>query len=189
MKKILIQSISVFLGFTFWGSGMAKLFFEHKFFGWMGPVGLIEELSKYGLGFYGAFIAYAQVLIGYLLVTTRYKLLGSIMMVPLLINILMVTISLHWRGTPSVISFFLLLNVILLWQYRDFFRPVLDEGKSTSEIKIRTPKTWAGHLVWLAGLGLQFLSIAVSYSNWPLSLGVSLSGLVISAMSFLVDKR
>jgi hypothetical protein len=189
LKTLIIQGISVFLGFTFWGSGMAKLFFEHKFFGWMGPVWLIDELSNYGLGFYGAFIAYSQVIIGYLLVTTRYKLLGSIMMLPLLANILMVTISLQWRGTPYVIGFFLMLNAILLWQYRDFFRPLIDEGKSSAEINRRTPKTWPGHLVWLTGLGLQILAIGVSYYHWPLSLGISLTGLVISVMSFVVDKN
>jgi hypothetical protein len=189
MKKFLIGGISVFLGFTFWGSGMAKLFFEHKFFGWMGPIWLIDELSKYGLGIYGAFIAYSQVIIGYLLVTTRYKLLGSIMMLPLLANILMVTISLNWQGTPFVNSFFLLLNAILLWQYRDFFRPLIDEGKSNADLNLRTSRTWLGHLVWLAGLGLQILSISVSYFNWPLSLVISLVGLVISMMSFLVDRR
>ncbi len=189
MKKFLIAGISVFLGFTFWGSGMAKLFFEHKFFGWMGPIWLIDELSKYGMGIYGAFIAYSQVIIGYLLVTTRYKLLGSIMMLPLLANILMVTISLNWQGTPFVNSFFLLLNAILLWQYRDFFRPLIDEGKSNADLNLRTPRTWLGHLVWMAGLGLQILSISVSYFNWPLSLVISLVGLVISMMSFLVDRR
>jgi hypothetical protein len=189
LKNLIIQGISVFLGFTFWGSGMAKLFFEHKFFGWMGPVWLIDELTKYDLGFYGTFIAYSQVVIGYLLVTTRYKLLGSIMMLPLLANILMVTISLNWRGTPYVICFFLILNAILLWRYRDFFRPLIDEGKSNADINRRTPKTLAGHLVWMTGLGLQIVSITVSYYHWPFSLVISLTGLVISIMSFVVDKN
>jgi hypothetical protein len=189
MKKFLIGGISVFLGFTFWGSGMAKLFFEHKFFGWMGPVWLIDELSKYELGFYAAFIAYSQVIIGYFLVTTRYKLLGSIMMLPLLANILMVAISLHWQGTPLVIFIFLILDGILLWQYRDFFRPLIDEGKGDTDLNLRKPRTWAGHLVWMAGLALQILSISISYFNWPLSLGISLAGLIISLMSFSADNK
>lgn len=155
----------------------------------MGPVWLIEELVKYDLGLYGAFIAYSQVMIGYLLVTTRYKLLGSIMMLPLLANILMVTISLHWQGTPFVIGFFLILNFILLWQYRDFFRPLIDEGKSSADLKSRTTRTWIGHAVWLAGLGLQVVAITVSFLNWPISLGISLIGLIISILSGLVDKK
>jgi hypothetical protein len=101
----------------------------------------------------------------------------------------MVTISLQWQGTPYVICFFLLLNMILLWRYRDFFRPLIDEGKSSEDIKSRTPKTLTGHLVWMTGLGLQIVSITVSYYNWPFSLVISLTGLVISVMSFVVDKN
>ncbi|MEP0710616.1 hypothetical protein [Algoriphagus sp.] len=183
----ILLSISIFLGFTFWGAGMAKLFHEHQFFGWIGPVWLIEELEPYGLGFYGKFIALSQICIGYMLVTTRYKLLGSIMMIPMIANILMVTISLDWRGTPYVLAFLLLLNLILLWQYRDFFRPLIDEGKSRFDIKTRRIRTASGHLVWLAGLGLQLFAIQVSYWNWIVACGVVLTGLVLSALSFRAD--
>lgn len=119
LPQLVVQLIAIFLGFTFWGAGMAKLFHNHQFFGWIGPVWLIEELEPYNLGFYGRFIAFSQIIIGYMLVTTRYKLLGSIMMIPMIGNILMVTISLDWRGTPYVLAFLLLLDLILLWQYRD----------------------------------------------------------------------
>lgn len=188
LSQLSLTGISVFLGFTFWGAGMAKLFHEHQFFGWIGPVWLIEELEPYGLGFYGRFIAFSQVCIGYLLVTTRYKLLGSIMMIPLIGNILMVTISLDWRGTPFVLAFLLLLNLILLWQYRDFFRPMIDEGKASFDIKKRAVRTRNGHLVWLAGLCLQFVAIQVSYWNWLAACSVVLLGLLISGLSFKVDR-
>lgn len=192
MKKIpyyLIQGISIFLGFTFWGAGMAKLYFEHQFFGWIGPVWLIDELAKYGLGFYGVFIAYCQLIIGYLLVTTRYKLLGSIMMIPLIGNILMVTISLNWRGTPWVLAFLLFLDLILLLQYRDFFRPLIDEGKSNYDIKHRELRTRNGHLVWLASLALQIISIQISYYNWVLACSVVIIGLILSFLSFKLDRN
>lgn len=191
MKKLtpfVIQGISIFLGFTFWGAGMAKLFYEHQFFGWIGPVWLIEELTPYGLGLYGEFIAYSQIFIGYLLVTTRYKLLGSIMMIPLIGNILMVTISLNWRGTPIVLGFLMLLNLFLLWQYRDYFRPLIDENSLRYPIKKRAERTRNGHLVWLVGLALQLVAIQVSYLNWAIACGVVLVGLVLSALSFKADK-
>lgn len=189
LPQLILGGIPVFLGFTFWGAGMAKLFYEHQFFGWIGPVWLIEELEPYGLGFYGKFIALSQICIGYLLVTTRYKLLGSIMMIPLIGNILIVTISLDWTGTPFVLTFLLLLDLIILWQYRDFFRPLIDEGKSQYDIKSRSIRTRNGHLVWLAGLGLQLFSIPVSYWNWVAACGIVLLGLVISGLSFRVDRN
>ena len=187
LPQLVVQLIAIFLGFTFWGAGMAKLFHNHQFFGWIGPVWLIEELEPYGLGFYGRFIAFSQIIIGYMLVTTRYKLLGSIMMIPMIGNILMVTISLDWRGTPYVLAFLLLLDLILLWNYRDFFRPLIDEGKSRYDIKTRKIRNLNGHLVWLAGLALQLFAIQVSYWNWIAACMIVLVGLILSVLSFRVD--
>lgn len=189
MKKIIILGISVFLGFTFWGAGMAKLFYEHQFFGWIGPVWLIEELEPHGLGLYGRFIALSQIIIGYMLFTTRYKLLGGIMMIPLIGNILMVTISLQWKGTPFVLGFLMLLNLILIWHYRDYFAPLINETDPKHLIKSRATRNWKGHLVWVAGFALQLIAVAVSYFHWPTSLGVVLLGLTLSFLSFKVDKE
>ncbi|NVJ84754.1 MAG: hypothetical protein HWE15_00505 [Algoriphagus sp.] len=187
-KKIVLNVIAVFLGFTFFGAGMAKLFAEHQYFGWIGPTWLIEQLEEYQLGFYGKFIAFSQILIGYMLFTTRYKLLGSIMLVPMILNILIITISLNWKGTPFVLGFLLLLNLLILWHYRDFFHPLLSEGKTSSELKSRTKKTLKGHLVWGVGFALQLVSIGVSYSNLSLALGISFAGLILSFLSFKIDK-
>jgi len=188
LTQLMLMGSFIFLGFTFWGAGMAKLFHEHEFFGWIGPTWLIEELESYGLEFYGKFIALSQICIGYMLVTTRYKLLGSIMMIPMIGNILMVTISLEWRGTPFVLAFLLLLDLILLWQFRDFFRPIIDEGKSQFDIKTRSIRIRNGHLVWLAGLALQFFAIQASYWNWITACLIVLLGLVLSVLSFRVDR-
>jgi hypothetical protein len=187
-KSFMIQGIAVFLGFTFWGAGMAKLFSEHQFIGWMGPTWLVEEMAKYDLAFYATFIAYSQIFIGFLLLTTRYKLLGSIMMIPMIVNILMVTISLQWQGTPFVLAFLLLLDLILLWSYRDFFRPLIDESFKTSEFKIRNPRSLNGHLVWLAGLGLQILAVPVSFWNWYAACAIVFAGLILAFLSFKADQ-
>lgn len=120
-KSFMIHGIAVFLGFTFWGAGMAKLFSEHQFIGWIGPTWLVEEMAKYDLALYATFIAYSQIFIGFSLLTTRYKLIGNIMMIPMIVNILIVTISLKWQGPPYVLGFLLLLVLILLSQSRDFF--------------------------------------------------------------------
>src|SRR5690554_2847017 len=108
--RIFYNAIAVFLGFTFWGAGMVKLFAGHEFIGWIGPPELINALAKHDLELYGYFIAYAQVIIGFMLITTRFTLLGAIMMVPMIMNILMVTISQNWVGTPYVLSVLLLMN-------------------------------------------------------------------------------
>ncbi len=187
-KSFMIQGIAVFLGFTFWGAGMAKLFSEHQFIGWIGPTWLVEEMAKYNLGLYATFIGYSQIFIGFLLLTTRYKLLGSIMMIPMIVNILMVTISLEWQGTPYVLAFLLLLDLILLWSYRDFFLPLIEERITESEFKTRNPRSLNGHLVWLAGLGLQILAIPVSFWNWYAAGSIVFAGLILAFLSFKADR-
>lgn len=189
IKKLFIQSISIFLGFTFFGAGMAKLYFEHHYFGWIGPTWLIERLEEYQLGFYGQFIAVSQIFIGYLLISTRYKLIGSIMMIPLIGNTLMVTISMQWKGTPFVLAFLLGLNLLILWHYRDFFKPLLNESFEGNFKRIVNKKNNLGHLVWLCGLVLQYISIAISYHQIYLAMGTSFLGLLLSIFSFRVDKN
>lgn len=188
IKNFILQSISVFLGFTFFGAGMAKLYFEHHYFGWIGPTWLIEKLEEYQLGLYGQFIAISQIFIGYFLFTTRYKLLGGIMMIPLIANTLMVTVSLHWKGTPYVLAFLLGLNILLLWHYRDFFKPMLNETFHGNFKRSERTRSNLGHLIWLCGLALQFLSIALSYHSIYLAMGTSFLGLLLSLFSFRIDK-
>jgi hypothetical protein len=187
MGKILAQLISIFLGFTFWGAGMVKLYAGHRFIGWIGPPWLVERMEDYELGFFAEFIAVCQITIGFMLLTTRFKLLGSIMLFPMILNILMVTISQNWTGTPYVLAVLLLMNFYLLCQYRDFFRPLLDEGKNAQLIKIRKEKSWKGHLTWLAGWGLQLLSVQVSFQNLTLAFVTSGIGVFMALLGFKVD--
>lgn len=110
-----------FLGLIMFSGGMSKLM---PFPGVMGPVWLEEALEPHGLGLYARFIAYSEAIIGASLFFRKTSVLGAIMMVPLLINILMVTISLQWRGTPWVVSFFLVNNLYLLVHYFDRWKSV-----------------------------------------------------------------
>lgn len=187
MQKIFPQLISIFLGFTFWGAGMAKLYAGHQFIGWIGPPWLVERLAEYDLGLFAEFIAICQISIGFMLLTTRFKLIGSIMMIPMIVNILMVTISQNWAGTPYVLAVLLMMNLYLLWQFRDFLRPLIDEGRNADLIKVRKQKSWQGHLTWLAGLGLQLLSVPISFQNVSLAFATAGIGLIIAILSFKVD--
>ena len=102
--------LAFFLGLIFMMAGIEKLTGLPDI---IGPDYLIEELGKYNLRFFGQFIAYSQLVIGFLLINNRFRLLGSIMLFPMLLNILVVTISLEWRGTPFVVAFLLLIIGLL----------------------------------------------------------------------------
>ncbi|MBC6368852.1 hypothetical protein [Algoriphagus sp. AK58] len=189
MKSFFTQSVSAFLGFTLWGAGMVKLYAGHRFIGWIGPPWLVEQLEKYDLGLYAEFIAVSQIVIGFMLLTTRFKLLGGIMLVPMLLNILMVTISQNWTGTPYVITVLLGMNAFLLWQFRDFFSPLVNETFPKESWRTVAKRTLTGHLVWVVGLCLNLLSITISYSNLYLAFGFSGLGVTLGILAFLVDRK
>ena len=124
MKRFVIIAIRVFLGLIFFSSGLAKL--THGLTpGLIGPVWLEERLAPYGLGLWVKFVACSQVLIGALLLSQRFATLGAVMLVPMLANILVITISLQWRGTPYVNGVLLAMNLFLLWADRKRLEPLV----------------------------------------------------------------
>ena len=179
MLKRLIAShevfICLFLGITFFGSGMAKLYTDHAYFGWIGPVWLEERLAPHGLGLYARFVAFSQIVIGYLIFTYRFRVLGAVMAIPLIANILMVTVSLQWRGTPQVIAVLLLMDLYLIYRHRHVLSSII--GVAGREVVALSTKY---SLIWLTGLLLNLTSIFLSVYSIPLAWGLSLAGLAVS---------
>ena len=167
----------VFLGLIFFTSGMAKLYAQHAFPGIIGPVILEEELAKHNLGLFARFIAFGQIIIGFLLLTLRYSTLGAIMLVPMVSGILMVTISQNWKGTPYVVGMFLVMNAAVLWADRRVLLPLV--GWRTQPMKTHS-LSLRGTLLWLLGLGLALSSIAVSFHQPAVAYSMVVVGLVIS---------
>lgn len=190
MKKYFILFLAVFLGFTFWSAGMVKLFEGHLFIGWIGPPDLVEQLQRYNLELFGKIIAISQVFIGYLMLTNRFKLLGSIMLVPMILCILMFTISQQWRGTPYILGILLAMDLAILAYYRGLLIPIFQEESPVGikdSIKKERVKSALGNLVWTTGLILQFVAIAFSGVNISTAFFISGSGLLISIFSFKLD--
>ncbi|MBX0334376.1 hypothetical protein K3G39_14125 [Pontibacter sp. HSC-14F20] len=161
-KTFTLNGISVFLGLIFFTAGMAKIFYEHRFPGLIGPVWLEEKLAEFGLGLFARFIAYSQIVVGFMLLTLRYRTLGAIALLPMLLNILLVTISQVWKGTPYVLAFFLLLNLALL---------AAEAPKLLHLLGVRTNYATTAHspirygLIWLSGLSLVLCSVPLSFQS------------------------
>jgi len=177
-KAVILNGISIFLGFIFFSSGLAKLFFEHKFPGLIGPVWLEARLAEYNLGLFARFIAYAQVIIGFLLLTLRYRVLGAIALMPMLLNILVITISLQWQGTPYVIAVFLLLNILLLLTEAPKLLPFIG-FRTNYQFPINGTPPGTTILIWLFGLALVLASISLSYLNLVLGYLVNVLGVAV----------
>lgn len=178
-SDLIANGASLFLGIVFAGGGMSKLFAEHAFPGVMGPVWLEEELAKYGLGFFAQGVAYAQAIAGFVLFTLMLRTIGALLLMPMLVSMLLVTISMDWRGTPYVIAFFIAVDLLILLVDRRRFAPLL--GRSVTEPNaIRTVDL----LIWSAGLVIFIGSAALSHFSLLLGHLAALAGCVLGFWAF-----
>jgi hypothetical protein len=77
--------------------------------------------TLYRSGIYWNFLGWMQMLAGTLLMTQRFASLGALAFLPVSLNIFVITVSLHFQGTPYVTGLILAANIFLLfWDYRKF---------------------------------------------------------------------
>ncbi len=108
------------MAFGMLGSGIRKLP-EVKFtqIPIENPIGMFFE-GMYQTGFYWNFIGYFQLALAVLLIPERFAPLASVLMMPIVFNIWLVSASLHMTGTPMITSLMLLANVFLiLWHWNN----------------------------------------------------------------------
>lgn len=100
------------LGFT--PSGLTKLLGNRfTLLGPETPVGYFFE-ALYRSGFYWNFIGACQLLAAILLLMPRTATLGALVYFPLILNIFVITVSLHFTGTPVITGLMLLASIYLL---------------------------------------------------------------------------
>lgn len=180
MKKLLhwgVVPTRLLLGAVFFTAGMAKIWPDHQFPGLIGPVWLIEQLEKHQLGTFAAFVAWSQIIIGFMLMTQRFARLGAVMLVPMLLNILLVTISQQWQGTPYIISIFLLMNMYLLLMDFEVLKWLLSDQKNTGAKYIRSNYRKDG--LFLVATGIVVVSPLLAHQNLGLGIVAVVSGLVL----------
>ncbi|MEZ4703363.1 MAG: DoxX family membrane protein [Rhodothermales bacterium] len=84
------------------------------------PIGYFFE-ALYQSGFYYRFIGLAQVTAALLLLIPRTTALGAVVYFPIILNIFIITVSLHFTGTPYITGLMLLASIFLLcWEYDRF---------------------------------------------------------------------
>ncbi len=87
------------------------------------PIGLFFE-GLYQSGFYWRFIGLAQLLAAFLLLIPRTATFGALLFFPIITNIFVITVSLHFRGTWVITGLMLLANLYLLCWDWDKLRPI-----------------------------------------------------------------
>jgi uncharacterized membrane protein YphA (DoxX/SURF4 family) len=81
------------------------------------PVGFFFE-ALYRTGFYWRFLGICQLMAALLLLIPRTATIGALMYFPLILNIFIITVSMHFKGTPVITGLMLLGSIYLLcWDY------------------------------------------------------------------------
>jgi uncharacterized membrane protein YphA (DoxX/SURF4 family) len=81
------------------------------------PVGFFFE-ALYRTGFYWRFLGICQLTVAALLLIPRTSFIGALAYFPLILNIFVITVSMHFTGTPIITGLMLLSNIYLLcWDY------------------------------------------------------------------------
>ena len=147
----------ILLGVIFLTAGLSKLL---EFPVLIGPVGLEQKAAEYGLALFARFVAVSEALVGAMLLS-RFKTLAAIMLFPMLLAILMFTISLQWQGTPIINSLLLLLNVGILfydWPKLKFIFTDQVEHLDDHSLSRKLPGVDAA---WLAGMVLFIIGMCL----------------------------
>jgi uncharacterized membrane protein YphA (DoxX/SURF4 family) len=164
----LVLGIRWFLGILFVVSGLAKLI--PHFPNTMGPTNLEFTLAPHGLALFARFIAVAETATGLLLLTRRFATLGALLLVPMLTSILVITTSLHWKGTPYLVAGFLALALGLLAYDYPKLAVLIGDRPPASPTRVRQllpAAIWAGGLSLVAiGLGTVRMPSNTSPGVW-----------------------
>lgn len=166
LKDFYVLLIRLLLGYIFFSAGLCKLADGH--FGQLiGPPFLIRDLESYGLGGFGWYLAFSQVMTGALILSQRWSVLGLVMLVPMNVSILATTLSMHWAGTPFVNVLLLIINILALFYewgiLRFFLLPETPELRTPTRTHQLFPSFWWAVSVLVAALIAVF---SIGFAPW-----------------------
>lgn len=116
--KVFTVLTRVLLALGFLPSGLTKVLGNRfTILGVDNPVGFFFE-AMYRTGFYWRFLGLCQLVAAALLLIPKTATIGALVYFPLILNIFVITVSLHFTGTPFITGLMLLANIYLLcWDY------------------------------------------------------------------------
>lgn len=98
------------------------------------PVGAYFQ-AMYDTGFYWNFIGYFQIVVGIMLLINRFKVLAPVLMMPVTVNIWLISLALNMRGTPMITSLMVLGNVFLMVWHCEHYLPILQKPSKLNRAK------------------------------------------------------
>lgn len=121
------------MGLGFIGSGIRKLpGVKFTALPIKNPVGYFFD-AMYQTGFYWNTIGLIQILLGVLIFFNRSVVAAVLIMVPITLNIFLVSIALQMQGTPLITISMLLANIFLLFWHYENYLPIVRRPEYQTE--------------------------------------------------------
>ena len=119
--KTLYLIVRTGMGITFILSGIRKLpGIKFTILPPEDPVGAFFH-AMHETGLFWNFIGYFQIVIGLMIFFNRTVVLSSLFMMPVTVNIFLVSIALNMKGTPIITSMMVLGNFyLIMWHYKNY---------------------------------------------------------------------
>ena len=133
LVRFLYWSGRIGMGLTFITSGIRKM--PGILFTTLptsNPVGAYFH-AMHETGFYWNFIGYFQIIIGLLIFFNRFVVMSSLLMMPVTVNIFLISISLNMTGTPFITAAMLMGNILLLTWHYEHYLPILQKASIASK--------------------------------------------------------
>ena len=126
--KLAYLGLKIGMGLTFIISGLRKMpGVKFTTLPIENPVGAYFQ-AMHDTGFYWNFIGFFQIFLGLLIFSKRFSALASLLMMPVTVNIFLVSVALQMRGTPIITACMVLGNMaLILWHYERFL-PMVKRG-------------------------------------------------------------
>lgn len=156
--------------------------------------------AMYQTGAYWRFLGWAQLAAGVCLLVPQLMTLGAVMFLPIIVNILVITLALHFTGTPAVVGVMLLADLYLIFWDFDRFKSVIWPQANSSDMRMPAgvPAHWSklersgyligtgaglGAFLWTRGLLPQLLIIPCLFA------AIAAAGMVLLAWLRVLRSR
>ena len=125
------------------------------------PVGYFFE-AMYQTGYYWIFLGWAQFIAGTLMMTQRFATVGTMMFLPIILNVFMITHAINFgSGTPLITSLMLLGTILLLlWDYRKWLILFQRDHRIKLDLTKEAEDKFMNHPIWII-TGVAFVLLTL----------------------------
>lgn len=174
LKKILFFKLAVIygrylIGFAFVFASIVKIRGERfTSISPDQPIGYFFE-AMYQTGYYWNFLGWSQFISGALMMTQRFATVGTMLFLPIIVNVFMITHAINFgSGTPLITTLMLLGAIALLfWDYKKWLILFQRDHKIKLDLTAEPEDTFLNHPIWtVTGIVFVLLTTVPWLTNY-----------------------